>query len=308
MRRYQIVWAVVMLMGAITGYARDGFVEVTHRDLLDYPQKYWSQSIIFDDELLTPPQGQSISIASKRYQSFKTVNLGLCYAEEDIVEELRNAELNVHYLFQGTVLHQASSFFSRSPSFFVVIQKFTRMVNVPGQIQDVFSSQNTSSPLSPNTDAVIKRVQQDLISFARQNNVQISDLFAPGYTNFAAVQNMIYSGIAAVEQQYNTTARQLLGDFMAGVFQSEFSASVEPAAPGDTSAPTVTTPNPTPVPTPVITAETQPQPVATPVDEADRSAALRQRAALMLKPGIRPAGSASTPTPPTPAPEQSPAQ
>ena len=306
MRRYQIVWAVMILMGAMTGYARDGFVEVTPRDLLDYPQKYWSQSIIFDDELLAAPQGQSISIASKRYQSFKTVNLGLCYAEEDIVEELRNTELNVHYLFQGTVLHQASSFFSRSPSFFVVIQKFTRVVNVSGQIQEVFSNKNTEKPLSPNTDAVIRRVQQDLISFARLNNMQIGDLFAPGYTNFAAVQNVIYTGIAAVEQQYNTTARQLLGDFMAGVFQSEFSAPGEPAAADKTPAADAATPNPAPIPNPVITAETQPPPVAAPADDADRSAALRQRAALMLKPGIRPAGSASTSTPP--APEQSPAQ
>jgi hypothetical protein len=288
MRRYQIGWAFVMLMGAITGYAPRRLCGGNTPGTAGLPAKILSQSIIFDDELLAAPQGQSISIASKRYQSFKTVNLGQCYAEEDIVADLKSAKLNVHYLFQGTVFIRRLVFQSES-GLLCGRAEIYPVVNVADQMQDAFSGQSPAKPLSPGSDAVIKRVQQDLISFARMNNLQISQLFDPAYTNQSAVQNVISAGIAAVEQQYNTTARKLLADFMTDIFQSEFSTPAEPNIPAEKPLAAAETPNPAPLPASgTATVETPPPSAAAPANEADRSAALRQRAALMLKPGIRP--------------------
>ena len=298
MHRYLIGCVLWLLLSASTGFAREGFVEVTHQDLLNYPQKYWSQSIIFQDELLEAPKGPSMTIASKRYQLLKTANLGECYAEEDLVPELKRSELNARYLFQGTVLHQPSSFFSRNPSFYVVVQKISREVDAVAQVQNVFNDEQKN--LSPGSDAIMKRVQQDLIAFARKNNLQMSDLFAPGYTNQVMVHNVIYSSVSAVEQQYNTSARKLLGDFVAEVFQSEFGApervSVNETLPEATPSAVVATTPPDAVeistPPETVTTETPSKMV-----EEDRMPSLRQRATILLKPGIRPSTPKTEPTP-----------
>lgn len=291
MRKYLIGWWVLLLLGTLNGFAREGFIEVTHQDLLNYPQKYWSQSIVFQDELLSPPQGRTITIGSKRYQALKTANLGDCYAEEELAGEFLQSRTGERYLFQGTVLHQPSSFFSRSPSFYVVIQQMSRVVDAAEQLQDVFGSEQKN--LSPGSAAVMRRVQQDLINFARKNKLNMSDLFAPDFPQREIVRNIIYSGVAAVEQQYNTNARKMLGDFVAEVFELEF---------GVPDRIYVSQPEPAPEPT-AETLAAFPEPAETPFDAAntpsaaandapeDRTEALRQRAALMLKPGVRPVSS-----------------
>ncbi|MDD2237750.1 MAG: hypothetical protein PHG65_11150 [Kiritimatiellae bacterium] len=294
MRKYLMGWVVLLLLGTTNGFAREGFVEVTHQDLLDYPQKYWSQSIIFQDELLSAPQGDTITIASKRYDTFQTANLGNCYAEEDLVPELQRGEPGAQYLFQGTVLHQPSSFFSRSPSFYVVVQRMSRVVNAAGQVQDVFSSEQKT--LSPDSEALMRRIQQDLINYARKNKVSMGELFAPDFPQREMVYNIIYSGVSAVEQQYNTNARKMLGDFVAEVFELEFGkadriyVSQTMPAPEAGAQPESLLPglDQTFAPSP------EPKPTTAP-DTEDHTEALRRRAAAMLKPGLRPL--------PTPAPE-----
>ncbi len=294
MRKYLMGWVVLLLLGAANGFAREGFVEVTHQDLLDYPQKYWSQSIIFQDELLSAPQGDTITIASKRYATFQTANLGNCYAEEELVPELQRAKAGVRCLFQGTVLHQPSSFFSRSPSFYVVVQRMSRVVDAAGQVQDVFSTEQKT--LSPGSEALMRRIQQDLINFARKNKVSMNDLFAPDFPQRDMVHNIIYSGVAAVEQQYNTNARKMLGDFVAELFELEFgtpdSIYVAQSIPDSDQAAQ---------PEPLLTglnepSTTSPEPEPTiAFDTEDHTESLRLRAAAMLKPGLRPL--------PTPSPE-----
>jgi hypothetical protein len=170
----------------------------------------------------------------------------------------------------------------------VVVRQLSRVVNAASQMQGAFSRDRAN--LSPGSDAVIQRVQQDLITFARKNNLQMSDLFAASYPQREMVRNIIYSGVAAVEQQYNTNARKMLGDFVAEVFQLEF------GTPDNIYVrQTLPDPKPSDQPEPVLSAADDkpaaPQ-IATepsaPTDAQDHTESLRQRAAIMLKPGIRP--------------------
>ncbi len=280
--------AVVTLCCPATMHAKDSFISVTPEELLEYPQKYWSQAIIFEDKMQKAPQTKLISLGNKKYYPFSLTELGHCYAVREIVAALRASPLNEAYVFQGTVLHKPKSFFSRSPSFFIVIQRFSKKFDAVEKGQQNLSIPQTSEPNMANE--VISRVQQDLIAYAQAHDIELADLFAEDFKDSKTVKRLINSGIAEVEQQNETTARALLRDFIAEIFFAEYGsvkkAGVSQVVAKKTTAEISLVDIPETSEQPVFIPETEPTP--SPSNEEANLQALKQRAIIMLKPGIRP--------------------
>ena len=222
MRRFVVYSVMLSMLLGLSAVANDEFVEVSHEELLEYPQKYWSQGILFQDTLTAAPGGRSISIAKKRYLPFQTKNLGTCYVEASVAGRMAGAVLNEEYIFQGTVLHQPASFFGRGPSFYVVAQKATRAVNGVSRAQEDLLGADGDGEIKNYFEALMGQIQQGLVNYARKNQVDIDALFARDFDKRDTVINIIYSGIATVEQDQSTTARKLLGDFIYEIFSAEY--------------------------------------------------------------------------------------
>jgi len=280
--------AIVTLFFSATIYAKDSYISVTPEDLLKFPQKYWSQAIIFEDKMEKAPQTQLISLGKKKYYPFSLVELGHCYADREIVDDLRISSLSDEYVFQGTVLHKPKSFFSRSPTFFIVVQRFSKKFDAVEKGQE--NLLNTQKNQSSLVNDVISRVQQDLIAYAQANDIGLSDLFAEDFKDSQTVRRLINSGIAELEQQNNTTARALLRDFIAEIFTAEYgsmNASYTPRIVEEVyTTPDINLVDITEEPeTDFPVAEIKP---ATQSNEEANLQALKKRAIIMLKPGIRP--------------------
>lgn len=281
-------------MPLLSVQAKDTFTVVTPEQLLEYPQKYWSQAIIFEDKLKTAPKTKLISLGEKKYHPFTLAAIGRCYADRDIMTALRAAPLNTIYVFQGTVLHKPKSFFSRSPSFFIVVEQFTTKFDAVKEWKDKLQDKDAGGDNS--ATRLFSHVQQDLIAYAKANNIKFSDLFAEDFKDSPSVKNVISSAIIQEEQANKTSAQGLLRDFIVDVFYAEYgSGGGAPTILVDTSdagSPDVALKEVTPdskVFSGIMSDETglqEDKPVVSSNEEANLDA-LKKRAVIMLKPGIR---------------------
>lgn len=321
LRKVLPVLPVLFLVMALHSVARDDYIEVSHQELLEYPQKYWSQGIVFKDKLTTGPEGRTIRLGEKIYTRFQTENLGACYADRDVLPQLKRAVLNREYIFQGTVLHQPSSFFSRSPSFYVVVQQLTPAVDGVEVVKSELFKR-TRPVGSPVSSELMSQVQQDLIGYARQQDLTLRAVFSDTEQRGRAA-NIVYAAIAGLEQRENITARKLLGDFIMEVFAAEYGGAQRAAVAQPQTTPAVRAASeevPTRMPdegAQSLVGELDPEELfeademqesvayqrpevsvkqpdeedpgvaeATASEEQERIARLRERVSLMLKPGI----------------------
>lgn len=226
--------ALFFLMAAWGGgeaLARDEFTEVTAEELLNFPQKFWSQGVVFRDRLLEHPQGRSIAIGQRTYLPFKTREVGVCYVDRDQISLIEQVPVESDCLFEGTVLHQPAGFFGRSPSFYVVVHRAERMLDPTATPKQILARDARDDRSGTASDELMARVQRELLNYARRNRLQIADLFTGETVRKEAIAHVILSGIARVEQERGITASVILSELVYRLFDAEYGVPSPAAAP-----------------------------------------------------------------------------
>ena len=85
------------------GRGQEQYQRVETSDLLKTPPKYWARLIIFKDTLTKPPENMSVDIEGKRYRTFSTREVGVCYLSAHLPPVPSDLEVGHVYLFSGTI-------------------------------------------------------------------------------------------------------------------------------------------------------------------------------------------------------------
>jgi len=229
----QISLCAALLLGlTATAMAQTDFQEVDAASLLRNPKNYWSLGIVFKDTLLDTQAGRRTKIGSKEYIPFKTMGVGTCYAEARLAPVLSAAQTDQEYLFRGTVLNKQASFFNRQDLFFVVVQSIAPALEKTTVDSSDLLPTNTrmeGHDGAAESEQLLSTIQQALFSYAERENTTIGDLFTQDLYK-PQVMETINSSILETQNEQNTTAIALLGDFLYNAFSKNYAPQAKPEA------------------------------------------------------------------------------
>ncbi|NCC53326.1 MAG: hypothetical protein EOM20_19235 [Spartobacteria bacterium] len=272
---------------ALCAWSAENYRVVEAEKLLSNPKHYWSMGVIFQDTLTSLPDKNQrpLKISGKYYTPFETKIIGICYADEEVMNDLSGALLNRNYLFKGTVLNRRSEFF-------VIVNGITPAVEGLGNLdENLFTKPGKLAREETILDLLMADINEKLYAYAEEQGVDMDTLLQRDSTHYRNVLNIIQSNIMTTEREKKTTASAILGDLIYDLFIEHYIAPVDETA--DTGEADLT-----PEQEAAVEAEKQ----------AAKNAALRKKAAsIMLKPGlfreVAPTDTDSKPADTTPKPK-----
>ena len=143
----------------------------------------------------------------------KLKKLGRCYADAVVAPALGDLKTGQDYLFAGTVLEV-------DKDFCVVIQGLVSRVRdfktLPAEIEEAAAANKSNSyqrTLTQMTD-MINGIEADLVSYSKNHNIPMSDLFDPLSKNNDIVVKVTQTAVQSMADQLKTTPNDLLADFI----------------------------------------------------------------------------------------------
>jgi hypothetical protein len=230
-RRFASVVMVGMLVAGglvATGSAQDeAYVEVDVQELIDNPQNYWAVGIVFTDKLLSSPSGRGIRIGSDRFYPFETERLEMCYADEKVAPRLEVSKLDANYIFSGTVLQ-------RSRKYYVVVRDLQPAAVDEESMEALLArlSKAGDEGTAKRVVSVLDQAEQALFAFVQERGLQGQSLLTQKSPHRKEALQVIRATVASAEAEYETTARELLTQFIEMIMiESTLRSGQEPGSP-----------------------------------------------------------------------------
>jgi len=236
---FLVAWMVfVPWSGAQT---QDKTQTVSPQDLLENPQNYWAQPVVFKDTLVSPAGREVVQIDGQRYRRFQTSQLGNVYAAESILPRLEILETGRDYLFSGTVL-QAQGFF-RTTYYVIardlrpaVVASSEEEVKVPDLIRAFAVATNVTA--KGQLIELLEDSEEAIFAYMKQENLESPPLLDYGSKPYDGALQVIRGVVAKTERAKETTSRELLTQILAAMI----AGSLSPPEPAAAEPPVVTLP------------------------------------------------------------------
>jgi len=196
------------------------YIDVSAEDLIANPKSYWSLAVVFEDTILSHPDGSRIEIGTQEFREFKTETIGTCYVRADRADVIADAKLNSKYILSGTVLNRPGGWlFNRAGSFCVVVQNITEILPGEEDIDDEFSQLLKAMDNGADIDDIdtdferlLLVVQRELFAYSEEQDIEIADLFSSGFTGDLDVGSLINSAVVRFGRENKGVEKKMLGD------------------------------------------------------------------------------------------------
>ena len=188
------------------------YKEVDIEELKTNPQNFWSKGILFYDTFTEVPDEKYTRINKKKYYRFSTEELGDCYAEEELAEELRNAALNQEYVFSGWVVNYKKNYY-------VNVEKATlalvREESASGKgIDDLIHDfENSETSNLKHLSVFLKKAAISLTGLAQSKNMEIHQLLQSDAETQSKLKGLIRKSLTTIQQDDGTTANEILVEY-----------------------------------------------------------------------------------------------
>jgi hypothetical protein len=196
---------VALFLGVAPPCAAQMFVEP--RAVVAAPQRFWAKEIAVQDRLIELPGRDTQNINDRRYFSFRTATMGLCYADPECAEKLRGLRLQQDYLFVGTVLERRGRYYIAFRSVDPLIRDPESVVNLVGRgITPELERHRLVEQIARTMDQAEGR----LLVYVRQARVDPKEMFNPDGPHYDATLRIIADAIVAEEREGRMSATEVL--------------------------------------------------------------------------------------------------
>ncbi len=209
---------------------RDRFVVVEAADLAENPQRYWSRGIVFEDTL-KDVTGRSRRVEGRRLVQIETETVGLCYVDEDLIDRVGELDRNRAYLFAGTVLGEMRRrfpFFRQRSEYIVALDTVEVLADeVEEDLLQVFLEADPDRPAFQNVQKAVVQAQNRLVAFAKNEGVDIADLFDPGAATMDRAAEVSRVAVRSVQEELGVTSMELLSQLIRELLAKQYLEETE---------------------------------------------------------------------------------
>ncbi len=190
------------------GVRAQDFKPVKVDELKESPQRYWAKGVIFEDTLAERPEERVREVGDTRTYRFETRELGDCYADETIVDMVRNLEPGEAYMFAGTV-------YQYKRRYYFIVQDVSDIATDFDDFDEVIrSSTEGYHPFYGQAIAELNRMlesaQKELFAYTKEKNVAMEDLFDPEKGHLNVVATSLRNSLRTFEDEYSMPTQEFI--------------------------------------------------------------------------------------------------
>jgi len=206
-RRIIPIVALVLLLTSICSRAESPeFIPVDVMDIKKSPQMYWAKGIVFRAVLDEVPKGKLVTIDGRDVIRFKTRELGDVYAEQNVVDRIKELELGKEYLFSGVIGQTKRTYFGGGGDYFAIIQKVAEQQvdasKLPDSIEklNLGNTTNIYNMVFITLDQIMRAVEKDMFASVNSEGLTVQQIFDPAKPQLDKMKTSVRKVLREVEE------------------------------------------------------------------------------------------------------------